>query len=399
MWAILPLLLIPCSAANSLTPFLASIERVTTNSPVSDRLTITSDPVVLGRPLTLACTADKVVESCHWKYNGRLALNHHQKKEEHACTLVIEHLTEADLGAWSCQASLRGVKGYQEASRQLAKPGEKVTNVRLPTHLAPVSYDIFALPFLVPENWTIAGLVGITLEVMESSDNITMHINDILVHESEVRVSVGETELEIAGHGYDEERQFYIIHLAEQLQVGTTITVGIGYTGNLNPDLVGFYRSSYTDSAGELHWLATPQFETTEARRAFPCLDEPIMKAKFRVNLARLPHMSSISNMPIKNESVPLDGTDYVLDVFEESLKMSTYLVAMVVSDFVYRESEPLENGIPFRIWTRPEYFSQTEYAATIGPQILQFYESYFNTSFPLPKQDMIAVPGESCTF
>ena len=71
----------------------------------------------------------------------------------------------------------------------------------------------------------------------------------------------------------------------------------------------------------------------------------------------------------------------------------------MVVSDFVYRESEPLENGIPFRIWTRPEYFSQTEYAATIGPQILQFYESYFNTSFPLPKQDMIAVPGESCLF
>jgi len=349
--------------------------------------------VVLGWPLTLACTADKVVESCQWKYNGRLALNHHQKKEEHACTLVIEHLTEADLGAWSCQASLRGVKGYQEASRQLAKPDEKVTNVRLPTHLAPVSYDIFALPFLVPENWTIAGLVGITLEVMESSDNITMHINDILVHESEVRVSVGETELKIAGHGYDEERQFYIIHLAEQLQVGTTITVGIGYTGNLNPDLVGFYRSSYTDSAGELHWLATTQFETTEARRAFPCLDEPIMKAKFRVNLARLPHMSSISNMPIKNESVPLDGTDYVLDVFEESLKMSTYLVAMVVSDFVYRESEPLENGIPFRIWTRPEYFSQTEYAATIGPQILQFYESYFNTSFPLPKQDMIAVP------
>ena len=79
-------------------------------------------------------------------------------------------------------------------------------------------------------------------------------------------------------------------------------------------------------------------------------------------------------------------------------LKMSTYLVAMVVSDFVFRESEPLENGIPFRIWTRPEYYSQTEYAAKIGPEILQFYESYFNTSFPLPKQDMIAVPGENDT-
>ena len=396
MWPPLLLpLLIASAAATSLTPFLASIETATCQRPASDRLTITSDPVVLGRPFTLGCTADKVVESCQWRNNGRLDLNHQHKKEEHSCTLVIEHLTEADLGAWSCRASLRGVKEYQEAHRQLTKPGEKVTDVRLPTHLAPLSYDIFALPFLVPDNWTIAGVVGITLEVLEASDNITVHINDILIHESEVRVSFGDTELQIDGHGYDEERQFYIIQLGEQLQVGSTITVGIGYTGNLNPDLVGFYRSSYTDSAGELHWLATTQFETTEARRAFPCLDEPVMKAKFRVNLARLPDMSSISNMPIKDEGVPLDGIDYVLDVYEESLKMSTYLVAMVVSDFVYRESEPLENGIPFRIWTRPEYFNQTEYAATIGPQILQFYEGYFNTSFPLPKQDMIAVPGE----
>ena len=366
MWAFL-ILLSPICDATFITPFLGSIERVTDNILVSDRLTITSDPVALGRPLKLSCIAEKVVESCQWRKNGHLVLRHHHQNEERACTFVIEHLTEADLGDWSCEASLRGVKEYQEAHKHLGKPGEKVTDVRLPTHLAPVSYDIFALPFLVPDNWTIAGLVGINLEVIEASDNITVHINDILIHEREVKVSFGGAELEIVGHGYDEQRQFYIIHLGEQLQVGTTITVGIGYTGNLNSDLVGFYRSSYTDSTGEVHWLATTQFETTEARRAFPCLDEPIMKAKFRVNLARLPNMSSISNMPIANESVPIGDTDYVLDIFEESLKMSTYLVAMVVSDFVYRESEPLENGIPFRIWTRPEYFSQTEYAATIG--------------------------------
>merc|ERR1711962_408781 len=361
--------------AKSLDSFRASIERVASNSSVTNRLTITSDPVVLGRPLRLSCTAQARVESCLWRKDGHEVLDHRYVKEGNTCTLYVQQLTEADLGAWSCQTRLRGVKQFQEATKHLRKPGEKVTDVRLPTHLNPVSYDIYALPFRIPDNWTIAGLVGINLEVREECDNITMHISDILIHESEVRVSFGEGELEIAGHGYDEERQFYIIYLGERLQAGATITVGISYTGNLNPDLVGFYRSSYTDSTGEVHWL-----------------DEPVLKAKFRVNLARLPDMSSISNMPIMNESVAL-GNGYVVDIYQESLKMSTYLVAMVVSDFVFRESEPLENGIPFRIWTRPEYYSQTEYAAKIGPEILQFYESYFNTSFPLPKQDMIAVP------
>ena len=397
MWVSALLLIVPVCTATSLDSFLASIERVASNSTVTNRLTITSDPVALGRPFRLSCTAQARVESCLWRKDGHEVLDHRYVKEGSTCTLFVQQLTEADLGAWSCQTRLRGVNQFQEATKQLRKPGEKVTDVRLPTHLNPVSYDIYALPFLIPDNWTIAGLVGINLEVTEESDNITMHISDILIHESEVRVSFGESELEIAGHGYDEERQFYIIYLGERLQAGATITVGISYTGNLNPDLVGFYRSSYTDSTGEVHWLATTQFETTEARRAFPCLDEPVLKAKFRVNLARLPDMSSISNMPIMNESVAL-GNGYVVDIYQESLKMSTYLVAMVVSDFVFRESEPLENGIPFRIWTRPEYYSQTEYAAKIGPEILQFYESYFNTSFPLPKQDMIAVPGENNT-
>jgi len=72
---------------------------------------------------------------------------------------------------------------------------------------------------------------------------------------------------------------------------------------------------------------------------------------------------------------------------------MSTYLVAFVVSDFVYRESEDVGNGVKFRIWTQKDLYEQTAYAAEVGPKILQFYEEYFNVPFPLPKQDMIALP------
>ena len=73
---------------------------------------------------------------------------------------------------------------------------------------------------------------------------------------------------------------------------------------------------------------------------------------------------------------------------------MSTYLVAMVVSDFTHRDSPQQPNGVSFRIWSRQGAYGQTAYAAEIGPKILHFYEEYFNVSFPLPKQDMIAIPG-----
>ena len=352
-------------------------------------MTTSSSPPVLGERVELHCRARHTVTRCLWGLEGEAGLVR-GVKEGTSCSLVLPSLAERNVGRWRCRVEVEGGRGFQEEHIQLGTT--QTSDLRLPTHLTPLHYNIFALPFIVPDNWTIAGLVEISLEVKEAADNITLHLHDITVHEQEVRVG----DVPVVGHGYDEERQFYIIYLGEKLPANSTVLVSIPYTGNLNGDLVGFYRSSYTDTdTGALHWIATTQFETTDARRAFPCLDEPGMKAVFRVQLGRLPDMSTISNMPLLQEGEPVDGTAYVLDSYQDSLRMSTYLVAFVVSDFVYRESPPLENGVTFRIWSRPGAYSQTEYAAEIGPRILQFYEGYFNTSYPLPKQDMIAIPGQ----
>ena len=72
---------------------------------------------------------------------------------------------------------------------------------------------------------------------------------------------------------------------------------------------------------------------------------------------------------------------------------MSTYLLAFVIADFDFREGVYTENNVTFRIWSRPDAISQTKYAAETGPLILKYYEDYFDVKFPLPKQDMIAIP------
>ena len=103
--------------------------------------------------------------------------------------------------------------------------------------------------------------------------------------------------------------------------------------------------------------------------------------------------MTSISNMPQTHTDVNMADTDeYVWDVYEDSVKMSTYLLAFVVSEFEYRQSMPTSNDVRFRIWSRKEAIDQTEYAADIGPKILEYYEKYFDVPYPLPKQDMIAI-------
>lgn len=273
---------------------------------------------------------------------------------------------------------------------------------RLPTKLLPVHYRIKIMPFITEDNFTTNGEVIITLHSTENTNSITMHINDIIIHEKEVKVTNANDEgsqvIAVMSHTYNEKKQIYTIKVDDLLKKGELYNIRIKFTGNLNDLLQGFYRISYIDYTNKrIAWMAATQFSPTDARRAFPCLDEPAMKATFTISLARTKNMTSRSNMMIK-EQTAIDGMeDWVWDHYYETPKMSTYLVAMMVSDLqpfhVSTDSSRTKSNTSFSVWTRREALEQTRYAGKIGPSILEYFEKYFEIPYPLPKLDMVALP------
>ena len=157
----------------------------------------------------------------------------------------------------------------------------------------------------------------------------------------------------------------------------------------LKDNLKGFYRSSYFDTlTNTTKTIATTQFESTHARRAFPCLDEPSLKAKFIVSLGRLKSMLTLSNTVVKNTTALADGN--VLDTYEPTVTMSPYLLAFIVSEFGSTHVRGHQN---FRLWGPKDRLRDLAYAAKIGPRILQHFEKVFDIKFPLRKMDMVAIP------
>ncbi|XP_068246618.1 uncharacterized protein [Palaemon carinicauda] len=306
--------------------------------------------------------------------------------------------------------SQAGISSHESVSVSTSKPPATTASVsgedkpeakpyvRLPRSIKPLHYVVKLQPF-INGNFSIMGYVEIEMEAVMSTDNITVHMTDISTRNDTIKLVAADNRqgpsLGIKGHSYDNLRQFYVANLSEPLQAGKKYVLSMEFEGYLNDKLYGLYRSTYTTSEGKKVLLASTQFQPTDARRAFPCLDEPGLKATFDVYLGRETNMSSLSNMP-KYETMPIDGQPgWFWDHFNTSVPTSTYLVAFVISDFSHMNSTQNDHVL-FRVWAREEAIKQANYALRSGPAILTFFEDYFKVPFPLPKSDMIAIPDFS---
>ncbi|XP_003799752.1 endoplasmic reticulum aminopeptidase 1 [Otolemur garnettii] len=263
------------------------------------------------------------------------------------------------------------------------------SKMRLPEHVIPVHYDLMIHANLT--TLTFWGTVQVEIAVSQPTTAIILHGHRLQVSEATLRRGAREQlsaePLRVLEHPPHEQ----IALLApEPLLAGLPYTVVIKYAGNLSENFHGFYKSTYRTKEGEVRILASTQFEPTAARMAFPCFDEPALKARFSIKIRREPRHLAISNMPLV-KSVTISG-GLIEDHFDVTVKMSTYLVAFIISDFE-SVSKMTKSGIKVSVYAVPDKIHQANYALGAAVTLLEFYEDYFQIPYPLPKQDLAAIP------
>lgn len=262
-------------------------------------------------------------------------------------------------------------------------------NLRLPSYVFPLHYDLLIHPNLT--TLTLSGLAKITIVVIQPTRSVILHSKHLKITKTSMESKVGSSlvkqDLLLLEHPASDQ---IALQPADPLNPGKNYTLYIEYSGNLSESFHGFYKSTYKTADGEVRVLASTQFEPTAARMAFPCFDEPAFKATFSVKIRREARHSAVSNMPII-KTVTLGG-GILEDHFDVSVKMSTYLVAFIVSDFK-SISAVTNRGIKISVYTVPHKIEQATYALNAAVKLLDFYEEYFRIPYPLPKQDLAAIP------
>ncbi|MDA1036275.1 MAG: M1 family metallopeptidase [Chloroflexi bacterium] len=256
---------------------------------------------------------------------------------------------------------------------------------RLPANVRPVQYSVELTPDL--QSFTFTGRETIVVRVGQPTSTVVLNSSELDITSASASLADGTTVS--ASVTVDEVAERATVTLAQDLPAGDA-TLAFEFTGTLNDQLRGFYRSQYDGPDGSARYLATTQFEATDARRAFPCWDEPEAKAVFDVTLVIPVEMVAVSNMPIASEAAGPAGKRTVK--FEPSPKMSTYLVAFVVGDLAKVEATA-SNGTLVRVWATRGKESQGQFALENSVKILDYMNDYFGIDYPLPKMDHIAIP------
>jgi len=256
---------------------------------------------------------------------------------------------------------------------------------RLPRTILPSRYEITLEPHL--EQARFDGFVSIDIEVLETIDEIVLNSIELELDECWVETEAGdriETSIVL-----DDELERATFGPAATLAPGN-FQLHIRFRGILNDKLHGFYRSTFTSADGSEHLIATTQFESTDARRAFPCWDEPDFKARFAVTLVVDEHLAAFSNGREISQNPVTNGRRAV--AFAETVVMSTYLVAFVVGPL--EATDPVDvDGVALRVIHQPGQGHLTDYALDVGAFALRYFGEYYDIPYPGDKIDLIAVP------
>ena len=257
---------------------------------------------------------------------------------------------------------------------------------RLPRSVLPARYVLTIEPDI--DAASFAGTEAVSVEIVEPVDRIVLNA---------VALEIDDTWIEPAGGGaritatvtVDEDNERVVFELERTAAPGAWV-LHASFRGVLNDKLIGFYRSTFTDDEGNEEALAVTQFEATHAREAFPCWDEPELKAVFSVTLIVPADLTALSNSSVLSDDVLPDGRRRV--VFADTMKMSTYLVAFVVGALELTHPRLVDNT-PLRVAHLPGKGDLTAFALESASFALEYFADYYAIVYPGDKVDLVAVP------
>jgi puromycin-sensitive aminopeptidase len=307
-----------------------------------------------------------------------------------ASTLPLSVSAKNEAKDASKAASKAAAKG---ATRSAIKSTTKFAEYkRLPVNCRPEKYDLHFEPDLATAEFE--GSETLFFEVLRSTDQIVLNAVDLSVFEASVAQSKpthGDwVKAEISR---DVPGEKVILKLPRPLKAGH-YELSIKFSGRLSSKMEGFYLSTFKDKAGKEHKIATTQMEPTDARRMFPCFDEPEYKASFKVTVAIDPALAAISNAGVEFEKLDQRKNKKIVN-FKASPVMSTYLFALIVGPFESTEAL-IVDGRKIKVWYTAGKKELASYALAAAGKLLPYYEKYFGQPYPLDKLDLIGVPDFS---
>ncbi|KAL4938670.1 hypothetical protein BDV06DRAFT_225769 [Aspergillus oleicola] len=273
----------------------------------------------------------------------------------------------------------------------------------LPSAVKPKHYGISLFDLQLGGSWGYKGIVKISSTVNSSTKEVVLNSKEIEVQHAEILGTDGAELANTSEITYDTKSERVTLKFPEELPQ-SEVVVSISFTGTMNNAMAGFYRSKYkpaveptpdTPKEGDFHYMLSTQFESCDARRAFPCFDEPNLKSTFDFEIEVPKGQTAISNMPIKSEK---EGSKPELKVvsFDTTPVMSTYLLAWAVGDFDYVEAltERKYQGksIPVRVYTTKGLKEQARFALECAHRTVDYFSEVFEIEYPLPKADLLAV-------
>ena len=254
---------------------------------------------------------------------------------------------------------------------------------KLPKHVVPEEYAIRIKPD--PQKLTFTGSETIKVNVRKPTRQLVLNAADIEISKAAVNDKpVGKSAIRL-----DRKAETLTVTAPAELKPGTH-TLSLTFSGKINEGGFGLYHAPYVEhGTGAKKVMLGTQLEATDARRMFPCWDEPAFRARFQLTAIVPENWTAVSNMPIERETKTADGKELH---FAPTPSMASYLNVLCAGEL--DSIEKTSHGVLHRVVATRGKAELGRYALESAAQVTEYFNDYFGTPYPLPKLDEIAVPG-----